>query len=290
LVEINRIQITKASANGVNNSLNEVAFLGTATSIPSDKVELSKSSKNQSSKIKKIIIAIGVVVAIVAIGKGVLISKAAKKINNMRNLPTEAAEEVFKSLEDIETRFAQLENNLPQVQDKFKEIFLRNDLTQQQTLEILRGYKEVEKLGLTCSKKEYVEAVFKEAKKNYQIYSPNMKIEYNNPTIFDNACGVSLRDGSALYITEHGLSKSRHELFEVIHHELRHSKQGEYVYCCFPDGKFTGNIYHEFLFLKIPNEAEYNKFLDEIAKKTGTEDFCDKKVQAEIDKKYNVKK
>ena len=276
-IELNKIQI--ASTNAIYNSPQKVAFRGTTSPTPNDTVELS-SKKNGMSNGVKIAIGLGSIGTIVC---GILLHKHFSK-NKVK--------EVFNSVEQIDKKFAELENDLPNVQKKFKEAFLRNDLTEKQTKEILNGYKEVEKLGLKSSKEEYVKAVFEQAKKNYQIYNPTMKIEIKNLTMRDSAFAGCPMNNEAVYITNNGIKMSRSELFEFFHHELRHAKQNEHLYNTKPD-KFKTVIYEGIVYEYLGKDR--NKF-DNICKEirkiaAGRLDFSNKEVQEYIDKKVvNVSK
>ena len=276
-IELNKIQI--ASTNAIYNSPQKVAFRGTTSPTPNDTVELS-SKKNGMSNGVKIAIGLGSIGTIVC---GILLHKHFSK-NKVK--------EVFNSVEQIDKKFAELENDLPNVQKKFKEAFLRNDLTEKQTKEILNGYKEVEKLGLKSSKEEYVKAVFEQAKKNYQIYNPTMKIEIKNLTMRDSAFAGCPMNNEAVYITNNGIKMSRSELFEFVHHELRHAKQNEHLYNTKPD-KFKTVIYEGIVYEYLGKDR--NKF-DNICKEirkiaAGRLDFSNKEVQEYIDKKVvNVSK
>lgn len=276
-IELNKIQI--ASTNAIYNSPQKVEFRGTTSPTPNDTVELS-SKKNGMSNGVKIAIGLGTIGTVVC---GILLHKHFSK-NKIK--------EVFNSVEQIDKKFAELENDLPNVQKKFKEVFLRNDLTEKQTKEILNGYKEVEKLGLKSSKEEYVKAVFEQAKKNYQIYNPTMKIEIKNLTMRESAFAGCPKNNEAVYITKNGIQKSRSELFELVHHELRHAKQNEHLYNTKPD-EFKTAIYEGMVYEYLGKDR--NKF-DNICKEirkiaAGRLDFSKKEVQEYIDKKVvNVSK
>ena len=274
-IEVNKIHI--ANANSINNNDTlKVAFKGTTNPIPNDTVEISK--KKGVSNTAKIAIGIGVIGTIVG---GILIHKhfSKHKLN-----------EAFKSVEQIDKRFAELEQKLPEVQKKFKEVFLRNDLTEEQTKEILNGYKEVEKLGLTSTKEEYVKALFEQAKKNYQIYNPKMTIDIEGKTSWDASCGFVTHANEAIHITPKGLQESRSRLFEIMHHELRHAKQNECLYNCYPDGVVKAEIYHDYLLNKYPNFDEFVKISTEIAKEAGTGNYYKKEWQEVVNKKFGMDK
>ena len=275
-IELNKIQI--ASTNAIYNSPQKVEFRGTTSPTPNDTVELS-SKKNGMSNGEKIAIGLGTIGTVVC---GILLHKHFSK-NKIK--------EVFNSVEQIDKKFAELENDLPNVQKKFKEVFLRNDLTEEQTKEILNGYKEVEKLGLKSSKEEYVKAVFEQAKKNYQIYNPTMKIEIKNLTMRESAFAGCPMHNEAVYITNNGIQKSRSEIFELVHHELRHAKQNEHLYNTKPD-EFKTAIYEDIVGEYIGKDVDkFKNFYEELRNTVGSRDFSKKEVQEYIDKKVvNVSK
>lgn len=269
-IEVNKI--------GINNTVNStqtnnaVAFRGTTDPIPNDTVEISSKKKGISNG-TKIVSILGTVGAIIG---GIFLFKHFSK-NKIK--------EVFNSVEQIDKKFAELEKNLPDVQKKFKEVFLRNDLTEEQTKEILNGYKEVEKLGLKGSKEEYIKAVFEQAKKNYQIYNPKMKIEINSTRMHEGAIAGCPMSNDAILITNMGMQQSRSKLFEFIHHELRHAKQHEYLHDTKPD-KFKTAIYEGEVHQYIgKNVDKFENFYKELRETVGSTDFSRKEVQDYIDKK-----
>lgn len=273
--EVSKIQIT--NINSINNNTNQNAtFRGTTDPIPNDTVEISK--KKGISNNAKIAIGLGVIGTIVG---GILIHKHFSK---------HELKEAFNSVEKIDKRFAELEQKLPEVQQKFKEAFLRNDLTEEQTKEILNGYKEVEKLGLTSSKEEYVKALFEQAKKNYQIYNPKMTVDFKSRNNLDVSCGFCTHANETIHITPKGLQESRSRLFEIIHHELRHAKQNECLYHCYPKGTVKGEIYHDYLLNKYPDIDEFIEISKEIAKEAGTGNYYKKEWQDVANKKFNIEK
>jgi len=244
----------------------------------SDVVELHKNTTKNVSNEAKLAIGLGIIGTIIG---GILIHKHFNK-NKLK--------EAFQSVEQIDKRFAELERNLSDVQKKFKEVFLRDDLTEEQTKEILNGYKEVEKLGLKSTKEEYVKAVFEQAKKNYQIYNPQMTIDIKGRTNWDASCGFCTHANEGIHITQKGLQESRSRLFEIMHHELRHAKQNECLYHCYPNGSIKAEIYHDYLLYKYPNFDEFLKVSREIAKEAGTGNYYKKEWLDVANKKFNIEK
>ena len=138
--------------------------------------------------------------------------------------------QITKGLEQIEQKFLKLQENMPEVQKTFKDVFLRGDITEKEALEILNRYKEVEKIRITGTKEEYARALFDEAKRNYGFENSNLKISY-----FDTEGHMSGGFGwiiPDITIDSKGPIK---RLMNTIHHELRHAKQTYYAINMKPD-------------------------------------------------------
>ena len=141
--------------------------------------------------------------------------------------------QITKALDEIESRFLKLQENLPQVQKTFKEVFLRDDITEKEALEILNRYKEVEKIGVTGTKEEYMQAMFREAKNNYGLSSlPSELNIVDKPIRGDERILGNTNPVGEVYIRstiEHG------SIADTIHHELRHLKQRLFAFNLAPD-------------------------------------------------------
>ena len=144
-----------------------------------------------------------------------------------------------RALQNIEHKFAVLQNDIPRVQQTFKEVFLREELTEEETVQILNKYKELEKIKVTGSRKEYVYALFEIAKQNYGFSAKSTKLIYDDKLrkakgksdVFNNFICVS--------------GNKPDDLFRIVHHELRHTKQFELIYNSNPrifDYMFACNI------------------------------------------------
>ncbi len=134
-----------------------------------------------------------------------------------------------KALNAIEQKFLKLQDNVPEVQKTFKDVFLRNDITEKETLEMLNRYKEIEKLGITGTKEEYPKALFNEANKNYGIKLVELIIEnFEKKTVGGSANHLD----NCIKINP---NTKKETLVDVVHHELRHVKQSTLVYNYSPE-------------------------------------------------------
>ena len=139
--------------------------------------------------------------------------------------------QITKGIEKIEQKFLKLQENMPEVQKTFKEVFLRDDITEKEALEMLNRYKEVEKIRITGTKEEYARAIFNEAKRNYGFENSNLEICYEDFSSLN-------KDGSYTPgFPEVDISSAalKERLMNVIHHELRHVKQTFYAVNAEPD-------------------------------------------------------
>ena len=167
--------------------------------------------KPTQNKTKKTLLTLG---AIVLTGVGIFAAIKAGKAYQQK-----------KAIQEIEKKFADLQGDMPRVQKTFKEVFLREDLTEKEALEMLNRYKEVEKIRITGSKEEYARAIFEEAKNNYGF--KNCKLKYSFAPFEQFGTGgeylpIYLDKGARIIISS---NESTERLMNIIHHELRHMKQ-----------------------------------------------------------------
>ena len=192
-----------------------------------------------------------------------------------------------KAIQEIEKKFADLQNDMPRVQKTFKEVFLREDLTEKEALEMLNRYKEVEKIRITGTKKDYARAVFEEGKKNYRIHNSDMKITFANMRTDEYAFGGCPHTNSQVFMTDLVLKTEHSTIFEVIHHELRHAKQNELMYHYNPDGWIKNEIYGDFLQEKFSG-VKYLDYLKEVKNKIGSCDLSEPKVRQYLEEELNL--
>jgi hypothetical protein len=127
---------------------------------------------------------------------------------------------ITKTLDQIEQKFVKLKENVPEAQKTFKDVFLRSDISEKETIEMLDRYKDIEKLGITGTKEEYIQAAFKEAKRNFGFEDCNFKLEFSakNSNELGGATGVGKK------VTFNPSTKTA-DVQNVMHHEMRHMKQ-----------------------------------------------------------------
>ena len=172
-----------------------------------DTVELSNNkSKKKISNTQKIFISTGIITASLA---GLMFG--------IRKLNTN-------TISKIEKNFKKLYANIPEVQNKFKQVFIKDNLSEKETLDILKRYEQIEKQGLSQTKEEYFQAVFEEAKRNYGL-GDNIKLVLEK--IESKANGFWHYSDGTVHIDPS--KNSRSFGFEAIHHELRHAKQFEAI-------------------------------------------------------------
>lgn len=169
--------------------------------------EITLSGKKQQTRQNKLVKILGGITAAVL---GTVLVFAGHK-----------AYKIKQGIKEIEQKFVKLEEDLPKAQKTFKEVFLRNDISESETLEILRRYKEVEKIRVKGTKEEYAKALFEEAKRNYGLTDTKIKIDYDDLSKLNKGGGYA----PSFEEVEISSSNPTERLMNVIHHELRHVKQ-----------------------------------------------------------------
>lgn len=179
-----------------------------------DSVELSK--KTMSKQTKTLLTLGGIATAVI----GTILA-----VKGYRS------HQISKGLEQIEQKFLKLQENMPEVQKTFKDVFLRGDITEKEALEMLNRYKEVEKIGITGTKEEYARALFDEAKRNYGFENINLRMHYDNL----RAAHIGGGYAPSFDFVSVCSTNSKERLMNIIHHEFRHVKQIFYAVNAEPD-------------------------------------------------------
>lgn len=138
-----------------------------------------------------------------------------------------------KELEKIEVKFNELEQNLPEVKKNFSEVFMREDITDEEALEMLHRYKEIKKIGVTGTKEEYAQAMFEEGKKNFGLSHLPSELTLVDKPIRGDERILGITDPLGNIQIKSTIRNSH--LSDTIHHELRHLKQHYYAYNLSPD-------------------------------------------------------
>ena len=173
----------------------------------------------------------------------------------------------FSPLKQIERRFKKLYDDIPGTQKKFKEVFMREDLTEEETINMLKRYEKIEKDGLKQSKEEYWQAVFEEAKNNFNFDNDYKDIKLIiDKKIQRSTAGFWHKEDKTVHIRP-GIRKKFG--LGCIHHELRHAKQSEMLKYCTEDdliniyGKRTYEDFKKNFPNIVKNQTE-EEFLSEI--------------------------
>lgn len=108
--------------------------------------------------------------------------------------------------------------------EMFKNVFLNENITQEEAEKMLLRYKAIEKIK---DKKEYIKALFDEACKNYGLDKDGIKL-----VISDKKLAGSLGNANGRWETGNRIVRispecERKKLLNTIHHELRHALQSK---------------------------------------------------------------
>lgn len=143
-----------------------------------------------------------------------------------------SANQMNKAIKAIDTKFSALEGDLPKVQNTFKDVFMRDDLTLEQTKQMLNEYKQLayKRVDKKVSMEDYAKSLFETATKNYGLDHAGIQLDTTKMSKDCSGVGGFFHEPSCsvhLYNVH-----SKEMLFSVIHHELRHAKQSQAVSEC----------------------------------------------------------
>ena len=120
-------------------------------------------------------------------------------------------------------------NYVNKAQKTFQEVFMRDNITKEETIAMLKRYKKIQKIE---NKEEYAKAVFEEAKQNFGFKDKPIKLIFKD--LSDSKAHGGCHQLNDLIETD--LKKgSKKTLLGHIHHELRHAKQHEIMFNEFPE-------------------------------------------------------
>jgi hypothetical protein len=129
------------------------------------------------------------------------------------------------ALRKVEKKFTEMLKDITIVQKEFKNIFLRSDITEEETVNMLNRYKNLEKMRLNkkVSKEDYIKAVFEEAKRNFGFEECKLiQLEYLSKGENKNLLGCASKWNNVVKINP---SIKLKKVQNTLHHEMRHMKQ-----------------------------------------------------------------
>lgn len=155
-----------------------------------------------------------------------LVGKSRKKLSFKEMLTSSLKKSIQKhEVEKLSKKYADLITRLPEVQKTFQTVFMRDDLTERDTLNMLQEYHKTELIKIKGTPEEYARALFNLAVKNYGLEHAGIKLEFEPPNNSKAAGGWTANRGTVTCKA----NKSADEYFTIIHHELRHAKQTQAV-------------------------------------------------------------
>jgi hypothetical protein len=261
-----------------NNSVTQPTTSTLERSSQTDVVSLT--NKKPMSKQSKILVAVGGLATAVL---GTVLAVRGYK-----------SHKIAKALEQIEQKFVNLKENIPEVQKTFKDVFLRSDITEKETVEMLDRYKDIEKLGVTGTKEEYIQAVFKEAKRNFGFEDCNFKLEFTADKISKKHRTLAAASGVSKEVTIDP-SIEIAQVQNAMHHEMRHMKQHYFAVNYDPQAfvealsnRDTGLGFHKVNLSKKQWDEVLEASLDDLKESFNLKDFSKDNVPAEL-RRYTQK-
>ena len=154
---------------------------------------------------------------------------------------------------------------IEKAQKTFQEVFMRENISKEETIEMLKRYKEIYKIK---DKDERIKSVFEEAKKNFGFEKSNIKLKIEK--LKDKENGSWKFSQGTVRINK---DIKDYNIFNTVHHELRHAKQSYWMANYSPE-KYC-RAFCERENGRVLKEAFNNKTYEEILK--------DKKLKAVLD-------
>ncbi len=113
------------------------------------------------------------------------------------------------------------EFQIDKAQQTFQETFMRDNISREETIEMLERYKEIKKIP---DKEEYLKAMFKEAKRNFGFENADINLYLNEGKI-NGKYQILGNTNSLCGFIEITKTQPRDKAADSIHHEMRHMKQ-----------------------------------------------------------------
>lgn len=178
-----------------------------------------------------------------------------------------SAYQMSKVIKAIDAKFSVLESDLPKVQNTFKDVFMRDDLTLEQTKQMLNEYKQLayKRVDKNVSAEDYAKSLFETATKNYGLEHAGIKLEFK-PLNDTKAGGLWNMIGNKVVL---GDKSSKNFIFGALHHELRHAKQSQAIF-----ESLTGTEIDEHIVNKAYEQMKRYQNMDNIDMETFKKEFC----------------
>ena len=126
---------------------------------------------------------------------------------------------------NIERHFNKLYSNVPKSQATLKKVFMNENLSADEAVNILKRYEKIEMDSFNMSKKEYVEAIFREAKNNFNLKND---ITLSFDKLKKRTAGQFISEDNKVILDINKFSDN-YDIWTTIHHELRHAYQKEAI-------------------------------------------------------------
>ena len=164
---------------------------------------------------------------------------------------------------------------IAKAQKTFQETFIRNDISREETINLLKEYKEIYKIN---DKDNFVNAMFENAKKNFGLSHLNFKIE--KVDLPKSKIASMAPDGT--FTVNKNLDLDKDKLINIIFHEFRHAKQNELM-CSKDTKKYLSGIYSRSKDVVKQKDSAYCEKLREMAKIKSGNTLSEQQIEEIVD-------
>ena len=166
---------------------------------------------------------------------------------------------------------------IAKAQKTFQETFMRNDISREETINLLKEYKDIYKIN---DKETFVNKLFENAKKNYGLSHLNFRIEKVD---LPKSKVASMRPDGTFTVNKN-LDLDKDKLINVIFHEFRHAKQNELM-CSKDPEKFAVGVYNRSKELVKQKDAAWCEKLRNIIRNNHEgKNLSEKEIEQLVDK------
>ena len=165
---------------------------------------------------------------------------------------------------------------IAKAQKTFQETFMRNDISREETINLLKEYKEIYKIN---DKETFINTLFENAKKNYGLSHLNFRIEKVD---LPKSKVASMRPDGTFTVNKN-LDLDKDSLINIVFHEFRHAKQNELM-CSKDPIKYASGIFQRSKdMIKQKDEVWCNKMREAARNTASGKTLSEKEIEDIVD-------
>lgn len=170
---------------------------------------------------------------------------------------------------------------ITRAQRTFQETFMRDDISREETVRLLKEYKEIYKIS---DKEEFFNALFESAKKNFGL----SHLTFNIKKVPLKKREIAAMGPDGTFTVNENMELNKDFIVNVIFHEFRHAKQNELM-CSKDVERYLSGIYSRSESMLKQKDKEYCERIREMAKNTKGKPFTEKEIEEMVNEALKCK-